>query len=323
MRRALMLSLVVAMVLVSSMSFAGMRSFTALSVYVPDGWTAQEEATGVIAVISNDVRTVIYVEVAMDSRDLRDIATDTFTLTDGATGEIASNNNSSLYMFGLESGGSMFIFGRQYSPNILDGLFGWAMVYGNPQVDDLVSILKSLAINVPINTEIFPDEAFMAYVKASFDENGDGTLNYLDIPKATTIIARDKGIKSLQGIEYLPRLVYLDCRNNQLDTLDLSKNHALRTLICYSNDLTSLDVSGCTNLQKLYCFNNQLVSLDVSNNTALTRLECYNNQLTELDLRHNTALTYLSCHYNPLNELNVRGCTSIQTLFLYNMSDFP
>ena len=61
----------------------------------------------------------------------------------------------------------------------------------------------------------------------------------------------------------------LSCFNNQLTSLDVSKNTNLGTLSCSHNQLTSLDVSKNTNLGTLYCFNNQLTELDVSKNTNL------------------------------------------------------
>ena len=48
----------------------------------------------------------------------------------------------------------------------------------------------------------------------------------------------------------------------------------MRWLDCEYNQLTTLDVSNNTALRELYCRNNQLTALDVSNNTALQRLDC-------------------------------------------------
>ena len=50
-------------------------------------------------------------------------------------------------------------------------------------------------------------------------------------------------------------------------------------LNCTDNQLTALDVSKNTALTELYCYNNQLTALDVSPNTALTNLDCSGNQI--------------------------------------------
>ena len=106
----------------------------------------------------------------------------------------------------------------------------------------------------------------------------------------------------------------LDCGENQLTSLDVSKNTSLTTLDCSYSQLISLDVSGCTALSGLYCENNRLTSLGVSGCTALTTLECQYNQLTSLDVSKNTALTELNCYSNQLTSLNASGCTSLTKL---------
>ena len=107
----------------------------------------------------------------------------------------------------------------------------------------------------------------------------------------------------------------IDCDDNQLTNLDLSKNTALTLLSCNGNQLTSVDVSGCTSLTELSCYGNQLTSLDVSKNIALTELYCGRNQLTSLDVSQNIALTELYCGRNQLTSVDVSGCTSLTKLY--------
>ena len=118
-------------------------------------------------------------------------------------------------------------------------------------------------------------------------------------------------LASLKGIEHFGSLKTLLCDYNQLTSLDVSKNTALRDLYCASNQLTSLDVSGATALIYLDCSSNQLTSLDVSKNTALRSLNCSSNQLTSLDVSKNTALEYyLNCENNPGNGSGVFPVTA-------------
>ena len=105
-------------------------------------------------------------------------------------------------------------------------------------------------------------------------------------------------ISNLKGIEAFTALTVLYCYENQLTSLDISKNNALTELYFYGNQLTSFDVSKNTALTSLYCYGNQLTSLDVSKNTALSGLSCFDNQLTSLDVSKNTALTALYCNEN-------------------------
>ena len=106
----------------------------------------------------------------------------------------------------------------------------------------------------------------------------------------------------------------MDCSNNQLTELDVSKNTALTELYCNKNQLTKLDVSNNTALTTLYCASNKLTELDVSNNTALTSLYCASNKLTELDVSNNTVLTRFDFGWNQLTELNVSNNTALEYL---------
>ncbi len=106
----------------------------------------------------------------------------------------------------------------------------------------------------------------------------------------------------------------LDCRNNLLTSLDVSKNTMLESLFCFENRLTSLDLSKNTMLRVLVCHDNRLTSLDVSKNTMLTYLHLYNNKLTSLDVSYNKALKYLICPYNKLTSLDVSQNTALEDL---------
>lgn len=79
-------------------------------------------------------------------------------------------------------------------------------------------------------------------------------------------------IKSLEGIEAFKNLRFLDCSRNDLTSLDVTNNSALKILDCWGNQLTSLNVSSCTALTGLSCKINRFTTLDVSNNTKLEYL---------------------------------------------------
>ena len=194
--------------------------------------------------------------------------------------------------------------------------------------------------SIGIDASNFPDPNFRAYVKEKFDTDNNNSLSESE-REAVTKIDVDGGyngqkLTSLKGIEFFPNLQELHCFENQIISLDASKNIALQklscsknqltslnvsqntklqNLFCYKNQLTSLDVSQNTQLEKLHCFNNQLTSLNVSKNTALKGLSCSNNQLTELDVSQNKALAYLYCDENQLTELDVSKNTALEDLF--------
>ncbi|MDE7456764.1 MAG: leucine-rich repeat domain-containing protein, partial [Prevotella sp.] len=130
---------------------------------------------------------------------------------------------------------------------------------GGYETSDVDSWNYTIEVEVAsINATNFPDDNFRNYLLSLY-YGKDGRLTEGEIKKIKSLRIVDKGISSLQGIEYFTALTWLYCNNNQLTVLDVSKNTALT---------------------KLYCSNNQLTVLDVSKNTALTELYCYNNQLT-------------------------------------------
>ena len=104
----------------------------------------------------------------------------------------------------------------------------------------------------------------------------------------------------------------LDCYGNQLKSLDVSKNPALKILNCMSNQIKNLDVSKNTALIQLNCCHNQLKSLDV--NTALMELWCGGNQLTSLDVSKNIVLKELFCWDNQITKLDVSKNTALEDL---------
>ena len=188
------------------------------------------------------------------------------------------------------------------------------------------------SVKIEINEENFPDDNFRAFVRRYAQSTLDDWLSEYEINNVKTITCINSNIADLKGIEYFTNLEYLLCQDNQLTTLDVSKNTKLKELSCYNNRLTSLVVSntaltslGCSNnqlttldvgnneeLNYLYCENNQLTTLDVSENAALQELDCSGNQLTELDVSKNKALQKLDCSGNQLTELDVSNTKLLQ-----------
>ena len=142
---------------------------------------------------------------------------------------------------------------------------------------------QTAGASVVLNATNFPDPNFRAYISQVTGLSVGSTISDAKLASITEIFANEKGISSLQGIEYFTELTKLRCYNNQLTSLDVSKNTKLTSLNCLGNQLTSLDVSKNTKLTLLQCSGNQLTSLDVSKNTELSYLYC-TCQLTSLDV---------------------------------------
>ena len=186
----------------------------------------------------------------------------------------------------------------------------------------IVELDEPVVGGIAINETNFPDENFRNWILSQSYGN-DGVLTEAEINDVTEIdvsvtYSSLGTISSLKGIEYFTALKYLSCENNQLTTLDVSKNTALTGLYCSSNQLTALDVSKNTTLTKLDCSSNQLTALDVSKNTALTVLNCIFNQLTAIDVSQNTVMTDLWCSSNQLTSLDVSKNIALKVLLCSN-----
>ena len=156
---------------------------------------------------------------------------------------------------------------------------------------------------VEINETNFPDEVFRNYLTTTFDTDGDGMIDVTQVKRIDTSVYypyTDPKVASFKGIELFTELTALMCSNNDVTSIDLSKNTKLMNLMVTGNKLTELDVSANTGLFSLYCGDNEISSLDVSGLTRLINLECQGNNLKSLKLKNNTALKALDCSYNFL-----------------------
>ena len=150
------------------------------------------------------------------------------------------------------------------------------------------------------------------------DNTINGSVATADVSGVTSLIIRSKNISDLTGIQDFSSLIQLDCSYNQLTSLNLSQNSALKQITVYDNQLTTLDVSKNSALTRLTCPGNQLTSLNLSQNIALTGLGCSDNQLTNLDTSQNTLLGSLSCSNNLITSLDVTQNTLLGSLSCSN-----
>ncbi|KAK3604987.1 hypothetical protein CHS0354_000652 [Potamilus streckersoni] len=190
---------------------------------------------------------------------------------------------------------------------------------------------KSASVTVNVGPYFYvPDDNFRKALKKISEENSydwfvqvDG-VDGLKINDARvtdfdgSINVYNLGISSLKGIEYFVKLEELNCYQNKLTSLDVSKNVGLREFYCNQNLLQNLDVSKNVLLTVLNCSNNQLKILDVSRNQYLGIFLCERNQLTSLNVSSNFRMAELICSDNLLPTLNVRGVENLRKLVCSN-----
>ena len=150
------------------------------------------------------------------------------------------------------------------------------------------------------------------------DTNNDGEIQESEAESVTVLYVADKNISSLEGIQSFILLELLSCYNNQLATINLSNNSALRILECYNNNLLNLDLSLNIELQLLHCYDNFLTSLDLHQNLNLQYLHCYRNLLTNLNIGSNLYIKVISTSFNDLVDLDISQCPNLEFLFCNN-----
>ena len=148
--------------------------------------------------------------------------------------------------------------------------------------------------------------------------NGKGikTLEGLDkvMPNLYYLYCNDNKLEELD-LKGFPNLTYLYCSGNRIVSLECGEK--LTTINCSENALTTLDVSKSKNLESLYCNKNALNEIVLSNCTKLKYLECQNNQLKSLDVSKCTGLLKVDCSYNyNMTDVSTFGGAIIAAVYL-------
>ncbi|EGT4695718.1 cell wall-binding repeat-containing protein, partial [Clostridioides difficile] len=144
---------------------------------------------------------------------------------------------------------------------------------------------------------------------------GENNLTDLVIEnsKLDELNCRKNNLKSLD-ITKATNLTTLLCFENELTSLNLSKNQKLKILKCDYNNLNDLDISTNLELQDLNCSFNQLENINLDNNKELVKLICHNNKLQNLNLKNHEKLVKLYCNQEQLSTLNVENCINLEDL---------
>ena len=112
---------------------------------------------------------------------------------------------------------------------------------------------------IAIDAKNFPDEKFRSIVAGTqIDKDADGYLSTAEIAAVTELFVGMESINDLTGVEHFTALTSLDCSNNGLSALDVSKNTELTSLYCSINYLSALDVSNNNKLKELSCYANRI-----------------------------------------------------------------
>ena len=90
---------------------------------------------------------------------------------------------------------------------------------------------------IAIDETRFPNAVFRSHISEQIDRSGNDSLDIVERGNVRVLDISGLGIRDLQGIGYFSELENLDCSDNELTSLDLSKNPALQVLNAEGNRL--------------------------------------------------------------------------------------
>ena len=184
-----------------------------------------------------------------------------------------------------------------------------------------VIVLGSLKVNaassVPINESTFPDATFRSVIASTYDYNGNGYIDPDEVSMTMNISCEGMGISSVKGIEYFTDIQGLWVKDNNISSLDVSKNVHLHGIWCSGNPISSIDLSHNPELEWIYCYDCNLTALDVTHNPDMSFIECNTNPITSLDLTKCPKMEHLTCGSCDLASLDLSNCPNLAHLDIY------
>lgn len=212
-------------------------------------------------------------------------------------------------------------------------LNGFTIVYHTDNEDatvkfnDTVTIHRSkfgLVLDKDVHGFVvrFADSAFKACVVEQYDDNFDGEIDYIEVENVTNINCANRGVSSLEGIEYCTNLKSLNCSGNSIKDINLSSKSKLTTLNCYNNPIESLVLDGCSSLTAMAIINattnsilNKNVTIDGYQGAEKFRFSSNDAGFTDFSFVNSNTVKTLEIagdFTKSLNIYNVPGISDLQ-----------
>lgn len=157
-----------------------------------------------------------------------------------------------------------------------------------------------------------PDANFKAFCLENYDTDKDGQISEKEVRNIISMDISSKSISSLVGIEKFYSLMSLNCKNNNISTLDISTLPLLNTLNCANNQLSELNIRSNYGLKNLDCTgNNSLTKIYVW--TGFTASATYTKPSTAVYVEPEVATPngYTLVWQDEFNDARVNGKTPL------------
>ncbi len=191
------------------------------------------------------------------------------------------------------------------------------------------------AQNVAFGDENFKKTLIKTY--STLDANKDGEISFDEAKTLTAIrnlsLYNFIKIKSVVGIEAFENITELDLKQNQITSIDLSKNLKIKTLNLRenliegeldlsmlteatsvelnTNKITSLKLPSAGKIQFLYANDNLLTSVDLSGQPDLKRPFFVRNAISSISFSNNPNIDRIHLDGNKLASVDLSGLTKL------------
>ena len=171
-----------------------------------------------------------------------------------------------------------------------------------------------------------PDPNFEAFlIDSNIDLDGEinGQMDYGQALEFTILDMSEitPNINDLKGIEAFINLKDFNFTNQNITTIDLSRNIQLERLDCSNTDLTSIELTNNSKLKIYTGVANSITSIDFSKNVELREIDVEGNEfLTELDLTKNVELIVMNCGGASLTTIDLSNNTKLKHFYCYENS---
>lgn len=222
-------------------------------------------------------------------------------------------DNPAITMKTLNSPKVLFVLGSNAGGNIQVDFGDGTLRSYTIKANDSVSLLGNTDINQPI--KVYAEKTLLNYIRCSGFRLTSINLSGCDSLK-NIVLSHD----SLPALDVSNQhgLVYLDCNDNMLTKLDISKNPHLKVLSAYSNtNMQAVDLSNNLKLLSIDLHGNEnMGTIDVTKQTNLIELSVDLTGLSSLDVTKNTELRILNFSYNNISRIDLSKNTKLQQLYL-------
>ena len=169
-------------------------------------------------------------------------------------------------------------------------------------------VTQSVLSNSATILSTFPDQNLAQAVALVLGRNANNTITQADLDSIDTLFVEHRGIRTVEGIQYLRNLTQLDLTGNLIsDASVLTSLLLLEEVWLSDNQLLQLNLTGMHNLWRIEANGNQIRQVNLNGISNLVWLDLRNNYLSQISLTGSANLGVLDLSFNQIHEIDLTG----------------